>query len=322
MKRLAPSISGALLLASLVLLAGCRRPAPATGGIAGSATPATRTVHDDFQRAVTLPVHVARVISLAPSSTEIVYALGAGDLLVGADRYSDYPPAARRLDKVGGNLDPSLERVVALRPDVVLTAASANGQRLVDTLSRLGLPVYVSRATALDGVLDDVRRLGEVVGRAQAGAELAAGLRRRLDVVAERASKRPTVRVLVMVQSDPLIVAGPGSYLDDMLRIAGGVNVAADSKLPFPNYSVERVLAEAPEVVIVGTEPDQDAAQTAVTLARLEARLTALPAVRAHRVHPVDGDLLFRPGPRVVDGTERLAALLHPELAAELEVAK
>lgn len=318
MKRLALSISGALLLASLVLLASCRRPRPP----ADSDTPALRTVHDDFQRAVTLPAHVARVVSLAPSSTEIVYALGAGDLLVGTDRYSDYPPAARRLDKVGGNLDPSLERVVALRPDVVLTAASANGQRLVDTLTGLGLPVYVSQASRLDGVLDDVRRLGEVLGRPEDGVALVSALRRRLDAVAERAAQRSTVRVLVVVQSDPLIVAGPGSYLDEMLRIAGGVNVAADSKLPFPNYSVERVLAEAPEVVIVGTEPDQDAAHSAAILARLAARLAALPAVQAHRVHPVDGDLLFRPGPRVVDGTERLAALLHPEQGPEPEAAR
>lgn len=319
MKRLAPSIWSTLLLAGFASLVGCRRSAPAARLAADAAT---RTVHDDFQRAVTLPAHVARVVSLAPSSTEIVFALGAGDLLVGTDRYSDYPPAARRLDKVGGNLDPSLERLVALRPDVVLTAASANGQHLVDTLTRLGLSVYVSQATRLDGVLDDVRRLGEVLGRPEDGAALVSALRRRLDKVAERASKRPKVRVLVVVQSDPLIVAGPGSYLDDMLRIAGGVNVAADSKLPFPNYSVERVLAEAPEVVVVGSQPDHDAAQTAISLERLEARLSALPAVRARRVHPVDGDLLFRPGPRVVDGTERLAALLHPELAAELEAAQ
>jgi iron complex transport system substrate-binding protein len=269
---------------------------------------AARAVVDGLGRTVRLPARVERVISLAPSSTEILYAVGAGARLVGVDRYSDFPSEAAKLERVGADIDPSLERIVALRPDLVFTATSANNQRTAEALERLGIPVYVSAAERLDEILADTGRIAEAVGEREAGARLVRVLRGRLAAVAARVHALPATRALVLVWSDPLIVAGRGSHVDDLVRAAGGENAAGDSPQAYPTYSVERVLARAPDVLVVGTHSD-GAADPA---ARLAARFPGLAAVKGGRVHALPGELLFRPGPRVVDGVELLAKVLHP----------
>jgi iron complex transport system substrate-binding protein len=238
-----------------------------------------------------------------------LFAIGAGPKVVGIDRYSDWPPEAARVEKVGADIDPSLERIVALEPDLVFTASSANTQATVEALERAGLPVYVSRAESLDGIYRDLEAIGDAVGRTVEARALAASMRGRLAAIAARVAPRPRERTAVVVWTQPLVLAGARSHVGDLLRLAGGQNVADDSPQPFPTYSLERLLARAPAVLVVGSHKDN-----APPLAPLE-RLTALPAVRNHRLVAVDGDLLFRPGPRVVDGAEALMRLVHPEVA-------
>ena len=264
-------------------------------------------VVDGLGRAVRLPAVVARVVSLAPSSTEIVYALGAGARVVGVDRYSNFPAAVAAVEKVGNDTEPSLERIVALHPDLVLTATSANSRATTEALQHVGIAVYVSSPNRLEDVYADVARIGLALGRGDEGTRLAAELRARVARVEARVGAAPRTRAAVVVWSEPLILAGKGSHVDDMVRAAGGDNVAGDSAQPYPTFSVERLIARAPEVLVTGVYADGK--NSAEALAR---HLPMLPAVRDHRVHTVDGDLLFRPGPRVVEGIERLAALLHP----------
>jgi ABC-type Fe3+-hydroxamate transport system substrate-binding protein len=244
-------------------------------------------------------------VSLAPSSTEILYAVGAGGQLVGVDRYSDFPPAARKLPQLGVDIDPSLERIVALKPDLVFTATSANNRATVETMERLGLTVYVSHADSLAQILDDARALGRATGHAAEGERLAATMEARVAAVRARRAGAPRVRTLVVVWSDPLLVAAPGSHVGDLLDAAGGDNIVDQGTIPFPSYSPERVLARAPDVVVVGTHSERE-----TPLAPLE-RLSA-EGPHHFRVTTIDGDLLFRPGPRVVDGVEALDKLLHP----------
>jgi iron complex transport system substrate-binding protein len=274
---------GAFVLA-LALLAACHGPAP---------------------RAAAAPSSVRRVVSLAPSTTEILYALGAGERIVGLDRYSDWPPEANKVPRVGSDLEPSVERIVALAPDVVFVSTSANSRELPLELTRLGIHVVTSRVDTLDDLWRDIVATGDAVGRHDAAVALVARLRARLAAAHARvAAERPT-RALVVVWADPLTVVGGHSFVDELIRAAGGENLAGDSAQPYPQYSVERMLARAPEVIVVGSHAGGPA------LAPLTAH-ASLPAVKNGRVHAVDGNLLFRPGPRVVDGVELLARLFHP----------
>ena len=288
----------ALVIAGLVLGACAKREVAST---------TLRERRDGLGRTVRLPPpeRVRRVVSLAPSSTEILFAVGAGPNIVGVDGYSDFPDAVRALPRVGADIDPSLEKIVALRPDVVFTATSANSQRTAETLERLGIPVYVSRADSLDEIYLDILAIGEVVGRARESADLVAAMKSRIAAVTSRRHGAPAVKSLIVVWSEPLMVAGSHSHVGDLLRAAGGSNIADDSPQPFPTYSVERVIARAPEVVIVGTH-----ATGTPPMAPLE-RLAGLSGTRRFRIETLDGDLLFRPGPRVAEGVELLDRLLH-----------
>lgn len=286
---------------TLALACGCRG-APA-------ASESRRVVRDGTGREVRVPLAPRRIVSLAPSMTEIAFALGAGDRLVGVDRYSDWPPAALKVPRVGGELAPSLERLVALKPDVVLAATSANRQETVDELARLGVAVYVSRGDQLEDVFQDITGIGAALGREDAAHALVAGLKARLAAVRARVAGRPRPRTAIIVWAEPLVVVGPRSHVAELLDAAGGANIAHDANRAFPTYSLERLIARAPEVLIVGSHKDGGP-----TLGPIE-RLKTLPAVREGRTHAIDGDLLFRPGPRLAEGAERLAALLHPEAA-------
>jgi iron complex transport system substrate-binding protein len=288
-----------LLLVLAIASNSCKKELPAT---------ATVERKDGYGRTVRLPPpeRIQRILSLAPSSTEILFAIGAGSKVVGVDRYSDFPPAAAALPKVGGDVDPSFERMVALKPDVVFTNTSANTQATAETLERLGLPVYVSRDGALEDIYRDIGALGEVTGHNAQAAEVVAAMKARIAAVGARRANAPPVGALVVVWSDPLTVAGTRSHVGDLLRAAGGANVAADSTVAFPVYSLERVVAHPPEVMIVGTH--STGSPPLGPLQELAAKL----GPRAFRVVTVDGDLLFRPGPRVADGVETLDRLLHP----------
>jgi iron complex transport system substrate-binding protein len=279
MRRLAATAP----LVALVMMAACHR-APAPPKAAAAAT---------------------RIVSLAPSSTEILFALGAGANLVGVDQYSDWPPEAAKVARVGSDLSPSVERILALKPDVVFIATSANSRELPDELGRLGVRVVISDVVTLDDLWRDIQATGDAVGRHDAAVALVGQLRARVAAAHARVASLPPPKALVVVWAEPLTVVGSHSFVDDAIRAAGGDNIAGDSAQPYPQYSVERMLARAPEVIVVGSH------KGGPTMAPLTSH-TSLPAVKNNRIHSVDGDLLFRPGPRLVDGIELLATLFHP----------
>jgi iron complex transport system substrate-binding protein len=251
------------------------------------------------------PHQARRIVSLAPSSTEILYALGAGDRVVGVDQYSDWPPEALRVPRVGSDLQPSVERILALKPDVVFVATSANSRELPLELERFGIRVVISRIDTLDDLWRDITQSGEAIDQHDAAVALVDKLRARIAATHARVAALPPVKALVVVWADPLTVAGGHSFVDDVIRAAGGDNIAGDSAQPYPQYSVERMLARAPAVIVVGSHKGGPALEPLLAHA-------SLPAVKNGRVHSVDGDLLFRPGPRLADGVELLARLFHP----------
>jgi iron complex transport system substrate-binding protein len=241
------------------------------------------------------------VVSLAPSLTDLVVAMGLADRLVGVTRFDDAPEVAR-LQRVGGYVDPSAEAVVALRPDLAVWIDDDGGVAAVRRIADLGVPVMVLHVVGVRDVVAGARALGTALGEAAAGERVARELSESLARAGAR-GQGPRPRVLFVLGHDPLVVAGPGSYPDELLRLAGGENVVRDAR-PWCTYPVERAVADDPALVIDGgvLEPPE-------TLARLG----AIPAVRRGAVRRLSDDSALRPGPRFARAVAELARILHPE---------
>ena len=270
---------------------------------------AAYTVVDMLGREVTLPAPPRRIVSLVPSATELIFALGGEDRLVGRTDYCDYPPEAKSKPSVGGMIAPSLETLVALRPDLVLATPSGNREETFTKLKQIGIPVYAIHAHRVAEVLDVTARLGELTGRQAAVTALVAEIERRLRAVADAVRPYPRPRVLYVLWPDPLLVPARDAIVTELIGLAGGDSITAGERGDYPRFSIEAAVARAPEVILLarhgtGTGP----------MARDKwDRLTSLPAVKAGRIHPVDGNFMHRYGPRVVEGVERLARVIHPE---------
>jgi iron complex transport system substrate-binding protein len=278
--------------------------APALGGArAGAAGEAT----DMLGRPVSLPERPVRVVSLAPSITETVYAVGAGDRLVGVTDDCDYPPEAARHARIGGIATPSFEAILALRPDLVLATAESNHAEHVRRLVALGLTVYVIRPVDFGSVLESIERIGAVLGRGRDARALVDAMRRDADAVARAVAGAGRPRVLYVVWRDPVIAPGRGTLLTELIGRAGGESITAAEPLPYPRLSLETIVERRPEVVIVPRDGGAADGELPPGWERLGS------ALRAARVRTVDGDLLHRPGPRMVQALRALARAIHPE---------
>ena len=282
-----------------LLMAGGVGPAPAQA----------LTVTDQTGRALELPGPPRRIVSLVPSVTEILYALGQDEHLVGVTDFCDYPAAARAKPSVGTMVGPSLEAIVALRPDLVVLTTAGNRDETFLQLQRLRLPIYVVNPTSLAQALDLMEQLARLTGRPEAAGAVVGALRRRVREVAARVAPRPRPRVLYVVWPEPLVVPGRNAIVSELIELAGGRSITATSGEGYPRYSVEAALARNPEVILIASH---DAARSPLMRAKWE-RFTQVPAVSAGRLYTLDGNLMHRYGPRMVDGLEVLARLLHPE---------
>jgi iron complex transport system substrate-binding protein len=266
------------------------------------------TLVDMVGRQVELQKPPRRIVPLAPSLTEILFALGAGDSVVGVIDYADYPPEAVGRVRVGGGLDPNLEVIVALRPDLVLIAADANRWETLIQLAQLQIPVFGVKPVGVEGVLTSIAKVGEAVGRQPQAEGLITHMRRRMAAVSQKVSVLARPRVLYVVWIDPLIVAGGETVIDDLINLAGGANVVRTAG--FPRYSLEELVIDPPDVILLALDrggPDHGEA-----LRRLPVWREIRP-VREGAIRVIDASLTSRPGPRIVDGVELLARLLHPQ---------
>jgi iron complex transport system substrate-binding protein len=270
---------------------------------------ATVSVSDDGGAVVSLPGPAKRVISLAPHTTELLYAAGGGDTLVGAVEYSDYPPAARAVPRIGDNKSLDLERIIALKPDLILVWRHGNAQRQLDRLRELGVPMFFSDPQKLDQVAATVQKFGTLLGTGAVAEPAASRFRSRIAKLRATYATRPSVAVFYQVWDDPLMTLNGTSIISDVISLCGGHNVFADSAPLVPTVSTEAVLNLNPEAIITAapgaTHPDRP-------LAGLErwARWSQLSAVAHHNLFLIDGDLINRPTPRLADG----AALMCDDL--------
>lgn len=294
-------ITGCVLAA--VLAWGCGDAAPE-----GAAPGSPIQVVDHAGRAVTLGAPAERVIALIPAATELVLTLGAGDRLVARTDY-DTQPELRALPSVGGGLTPSLEWLVERRPELVIAWPDGASRSVVGRLTESGVAVYGARLESVEAVLDMTRDVGALLGRSARADSLVANIEARLTAVAARTAGLVRPRVLYVVSRDPVYIAGPGSFIDELLALAGAENVFADAPDGWPQVALEEVVARQPDIILIPDEPAD--AGHAAALAGLPG-WRDLEAVRAGRVFTLPGELFNRPGPRIAETAERLASVLHP----------
>lgn len=271
-----------------------------------------REVIDGAGRTVRLPQPVERMVSLAPNLTETIYALGLQDHLVGDTDYCDYPPAAQKKPKVGGTINPSIEQVAALRPDVVLMA-SINRFETVRALDDLKIPVYETDPHNVREIITSITKLADALGVPQTGMELAGELQQRLADLQQRLDDLPAKRVLFVVWTEPLISIGRNTFIADALRKAGAVSIV-DTEQDWPKVSLEEIVRLQPEFLVF-TEQNDEKAPDLLALGALPG-WRSLDAVRNHRFIIVS-DAVNRPAPRIVSAIEGMARQLHPEAFLE-----
>jgi iron complex transport system substrate-binding protein len=302
-----------LVFALLFLCAGkatAQANTNASAPKAAAAQPNTHEVTDEVGRTVRVPLVPTRIVSLAPNLTETVYALGLQDRLVGDTDYCDYPPEAQKKPKVGGAINPNLEQIAALRPDLVLVTKDLNRLDTVRALDTLGIPSYSTGAAhTIDGIISSTERLADILGAGQAGKTVGDNLHQRLATLQERLKSVPATHVLFVVWTEPLISAGKNTFIADALRKAGAISIV-DSTQDWPQMSLEEVVRLQPDYLVFAAD------QTGAGARAFEALVQRpgwhlLDAVR-NRHYAVISDAVNRPAPRIVSAIEDLAHQLHP----------
>lgn len=254
-----------------------------------------------------------RIVSLIPAATEILFALGAGDRLVGRTRWGVHPPAAHRIPDVGDGIRPSLEAVLAREPDLVILYDGETNRESRERLERLGVPTLALRHDTLEDLRRNILRLGELVGCPDGGGALAGRIARGLAAVSLATEGRPRVRVYYDAWADPPMTIGGGSFIDSLITIAGGANVFGDLETAAPRVSLEAIIDRDPERILVAVAPEALHRRPALATRHGWERI---PAVAAGRISTLDRDVASRLGPRVVEAAWSIADALHGELPA------
>jgi iron complex transport system substrate-binding protein len=308
------STSRAAAAAALVLLCnGAAICASQETPAAVQTPPAYRQVTDEIGRTIRVPQNIRRIVSLAPSLTETIYALGLQDHLVGDTDYCDFPPEAQLKTKVGGAINPSLEAIAALHPDLVLVTKNLNRLETVQALANIGIPSYATDPHTVDAIIASTERLADLLGAPETGTALGKDMERRIAAIRDRVASLPLRSVLFVVWTEPLISIGKDTFIADALQHAGGVSVI-DSSQNWPHINLEEVVRLQPEFLVFAESAD-NAGHTADTLAGLPG-WRILDAVK-HRRFAVISDAVNRPAPRIASAIEELARQLHPEAFAD-----
>jgi iron complex transport system substrate-binding protein len=322
MKRLSLSLILTMLVTA-VLLAACA-PAATPTPVPPTATPVPPTptpiafpvtLTDDLGRKVALSAVPRRIVSLAPSNTEILFAVGAGDQVVGVTKFCNYPPEAQTREQVGGFVAKtiSVEKIVALKPDLVLSAGKIQ-QPVIEALERAGIPVFDLSPKTFDGVYANIETVGRLTGHGAEAARVVAQMKERVAAVTAKAKTVPEAnrpKVFYEVWHEPLMTAGPSTLIGQMITLAGGVNLFADVTEDWPQVSTEEVMKRDPDVILAPDSHGQE-----LTPEKIQARpgWGNIKAVRQGRIVLVNGDIVSRPGPRLANALEATARGLYPDL--------
>ena len=286
-----------LLFVAIVLSTACK-----TASQQVPAEVKMRDIADDLGRKLKIPEKVERVVSLAPNLTENIFAVGAGDRLVGVTTYCNYPEAAQKIAKVGDTMNPNMETIIALKPQIVFVSTASQIETFTKTLESQNITVFVTNPKDLNGVLTNLRQLAEIFGTSEPTAVLLNQLQERISAVDEQVRGKPKVKTFVQISKEPLFTIGRESFLTEIIERAGGVSVTKDVATAYPKLSKETALALNPEAIILSESPDN-----------LEPNdvFKHSAAVKNKKVFKVNADIISRPSPRIVDALEQIADVLR-----------
>ena len=273
------------------------------------------TIKDSLGREVTLTAQPSRIVSLAPSNTEILFAVGAGDALVGVTKYCNYPEAAKSIDQIGGFSAKtiSLETIVALKPDVVFSGDESQ-QIVIDALAQANIPVIAIKAENFEAVYQNINLIGQATNHPTEAAQVVAKMQARIDAVTAKTNTLAAadrLSVFYEVYDEPLMTAGPQTFIGQMVELAGATNIFADVSEEYPEISAEEVVNRQP-AVIIGPESHGD--KLTIDLIAQRPGWSQIKAVKDGKIVVLNGDMLSRPGPRLADALEALSQALYPEL--------
>jgi len=269
-----------------------------------------KTFKDEVGREVAFSFPPKRIVSLAPNVTEILFSLGLDEEIVGVSIHCNFPEKAKTKVQVGSYISLDFEKIVSLKPDLIIATGAGNTRDMVERLERLGFPTYVIFPKNLEDVLQSIRHIGQVAGREREGMEIIQGMRRRRESVVELTQGLPRPRVFLQIGEAPIVTVGKNSFANDLIRLAGGENIAGKEKEMYPRFGMEEILKRSPEVILVSSMNPKGNYEKVL---QEWSRWKTIPAVKNGRLHLIDSDLVDRPSPRIIEGLEEMAKFLHPE---------
>jgi len=269
------------------------------------------TITDETGRSVNISPRPERIVSLAPGITEILYALSLEDKIVGVTSFCNWPPAARQKQQIGGFINPSIEQIVSLKPDLIIATADGNRQDTVRQLERIGLTVYVTNPSDTSGILRSILHLGEITARKKAAATLVLQLQKRISNVEAQIRHKSKPRVFFQIGLEPLITVGSKTLINEVIERAGGINMASSDTARYPRYSPEGIMAGSPDIILFAPMAND---KEFIAVKKFWRQFAGVPAVKNNMIYPIDTDLIGRASPRIVNAIETMALIFHPEI--------
>ncbi len=271
---------------------------------------------DEIGREVKIPNSPKRIISLAPSITEILFALDINEEIVGITSFCDYPKAALSKPKIGGFVNPSIEKIVSLKPDLVIGIGEGNRRETIYRLGNLGLSVYCVNPKGFDGVMRTIQNIGEIVGRQDESEKIIRNMFGKMERIVTLTKPLPRPLVFFQVGYDPIVTVGRGTLGNDLIRLAGGRSISENESMNYPLYSIETIISKAPEIIIISS---MERKRNYLNLVKKWQNWETIPAVKRNAIYVVNSNLVDRPTPRIVEGLEAMFRMIHPEAFGKTE---
>ena len=266
---------------------------------------------DEMGRTVKISYPPMRIISLAPSITEILFALGLNEEIEAVTDFCDYPEAVSKRPRVGGFINPNIEKIVSLKPDLIIAIRDGNRMGTIDRLNELAFPVYVVDPKSFDGVITTLQNIGDIVGRQENSKNIVNEIKAKREKTAILTRSLPRPKVFFQIGYLPMITVGKGSLADELIRLAGGRSISENESLNYPPYNIEIVLQKAPQIIIMSS---MESKRDYSSLIKMWQNWKSIPAVKRNAIHIVDSNIVDRPTPRIVEGLEAMLRIIHPEV--------